>query len=82
MAVRGFITAIKAVLLRIAVTPIGCYGAVRKIFEPLPILVAAAIGAVAIWYALRDEIDTSKALAIGAVTGAVIQMSVRLFGVS
>ena len=54
----------------------------RKVFEPLPIFIAAAIGAVAIWYALRNEIDANKALAIGAVTGAVIQISVRLFGVS
>ena len=80
--VLGFTTAIPAARQRVAVTPIGCYGAVRKIFEPLPIIVAAAIGAVAIWYALRNDVDTQKALAIGAVTGALIQISVRLFGVS
>jgi hypothetical protein len=51
----------------------------HRIFEVTPIFVAAVIGAIAFMY--FDSTD-QNALAHGAATGALIQIGVRLLGVS
>jgi hypothetical protein len=56
----------------------------REFFEVKPILVAAAIGAVAlvIINLFYEEPSPWSALATGAVVGATVQIGVRVFGVS
>lgn len=52
----------------------------KPVFEVLPLLVAATIGAVALWYFVGDK--DQDAIAHGALLGAGVQIGVRLFGVS
>lgn len=56
-----------------------------RAFEMKPLLVAALIGAAALWtwgYVHKGTGDHARDLAVGAGLGAAVQLGVRLVGVS